>query len=574
VPIYAATRDPSQSDIRVSLETLVRDFESDATAYRKLIRDIFDSDRGLFYSTAIDILKTSSDSRGAQYLIALIVADGLLLRALCEPELSRDQAIAVARAAVRVDPMADAMLARALADSVVGNSEAIADPARIMEVLSEIADSNRVLPSLMRLLRNSNPYLRSKVVKLIGKGSRSVKWVRAKLAENDPRVRANAVEALWGVDSPDARALLHSALTDGSNRVIGNALLGLYYLGDCAAMEELVKLSTHESNLCRATAAWVMGETGDVRFSDVVRRLLLESEPVVRKRALAALGRIKQATNSFADLPHFHVAGRIVSASKRNGSRRVMVAVAADWMKEPPKIAPLQFILSESNQYITSYRVAARPESEAISVIFIIPRAPDSEYRPFQDAALTCLKWKRPSDLWCVLPYLDSGDCGLSGHAQEMPAPQFTANIEAAQAMLIAPPKRIDCTDLWTAVWRATRSEVSARGQRHIFIFSRAPENRIAGHGLIASVQAGRYRVHAVSSVENPELQDFCNRTHSAFDLVAEEEFPDAIRQSYLSVLARYEVTYQPVTSQAGTLKIRVQSPEGCGETLLAIPAR
>ena len=73
---------------------------------------------------------------------------------------------------------------------------------------TEIADSQRILPSLMRRLRVSNPYLRSTVVKMIGKGSKSVKWVRAKLSESDPRVRANAVEALWGVDSAEARALL------------------------------------------------------------------------------------------------------------------------------------------------------------------------------------------------------------------------------------------------------------------------------------------------------------------------------------------------------------------------------
>jgi hypothetical protein len=161
----------------------------------------------------------------------LMVANGMLVRALCEASLSRDQALVLARAAVRVDPMADVQLARKLADSAFGQGETISDPVRIMEILAEIADPTRVLPSLMRLLRHSNPYLRSKVVKMIGQGSRSVRWVRSKLGENDPRVRANAVEALWGVDSAEARGLLHFAASDGSNRVIGNALLGLYYLG-------------------------------------------------------------------------------------------------------------------------------------------------------------------------------------------------------------------------------------------------------------------------------------------------------------------------------------------------------
>jgi hypothetical protein len=72
--------------------------------------------------------------------------------------------------------------------------------------------------------------------------------------------------------------------------------------------------------------------------------------------------------------------------------------------------------------------------------------------------------------------------------------------------------------------------------------------------------------------VENPELLEFCKRTNSAFHLAGEEEIPEIIRQAYLSLLARYEISYQPLKGNAGTLKIRVQSPDGCGETLLPLP--
>lgn len=54
----------------------------------------------------------------------------------------------------------------------------------------------------------------------------------ARLGESDPRVRANAIESLWGVDSPEARTLLSFATNDANNRVVGNALLGLYHLGN------------------------------------------------------------------------------------------------------------------------------------------------------------------------------------------------------------------------------------------------------------------------------------------------------------------------------------------------------
>jgi HEAT repeat protein len=194
-----------------------------------------------------------------------------------------------------------------------------ADAAYLMRILSETTDAARVLPQLIRLLRRSNPYVRSKVVKMIGRGGHSVKWV---LHEADPRVRANAIEALWRVDTPEARALLHLATNDSDNRVLGNALLGLYYLGDCAVLEQLIKLSADAPAGFRATAAWVMGQTGDLRFHDIVRGLLQDSAPTVRRRALTALTRIGRWNANLPQNPQLRIAGRILAQrrSRPNGA--------------------------------------------------------------------------------------------------------------------------------------------------------------------------------------------------------------------------------------------------------------
>src|SRR5205807_10315946 len=102
-------------------------------------------------------------------------------------------------------------------------------------------------------------------------------------------------EAMWGVDSAEAQMLLRYALTDSDHRAVGNALLGLYYLGDCSVIPKIVKMAAHEAGLFRAAAAWVMGETGDPRFIKVLVRMLADLNTIVRKRAFAALGRIKAA---------------------------------------------------------------------------------------------------------------------------------------------------------------------------------------------------------------------------------------------------------------------------------------
>jgi len=182
VSIYAASRDPSFDDIRVALGNLVKNFEADAATSRQQIRDLLDNDRELFYATSVEILKSTTDSRGAQYLVALLVSNGMLLQALCSPELSREEALLLGRSARRVDPMVDVALARSLADSAVGDGAIhVADPARLMDILCEIADPGRIMPSLMRMMRHPNPYLRSKAVKMIGRGSKSTKWVMGRL---------------------------------------------------------------------------------------------------------------------------------------------------------------------------------------------------------------------------------------------------------------------------------------------------------------------------------------------------------------------------------------------------------
>jgi hypothetical protein len=574
VPIYAASRDRSPDDIRATLYNLVRNFEADAAGSRKQIRDLMDNDRDLFFAGAMEIMKSAGDSRGGQFVVALLAANGMLLKALCDSTLNREEAFALGRAAKRVDHMVDSALARGLADSAIGDSAvAISDPARLMEIICEIADPARVMPSLMRLLRHPNAYVRSKAVKMIGRGSRSVKWVMGRLSEADPRIRANAIESFWGVDTPEARALLNFAANDANNRVVGNALLGLYYIGEAAVLTDITKLAAHESALFRATAAWVMGESGDQRFTDSLRRLISEADPLVRKRAFVALSRIKSANAQPMPGEPWHIGGRILAGESTKGTRRTLLAVESDSMRDQPKVAPLQFLLSEAGQYITSYKVVEKPQAEAISVIFVIPRSRDAAGGTFLAAAERCLTWKRPSDLWSILPYIETGD-------GEPPAPhdpdptQFTAKSEALAATLQGTTKRMDCTDLWTALWRATRPDAGqSRGRRHVIVLSSVEESRIAGHGLVSTVQTGRIPLQAICAGPNAELQEFCKRTRMPFHVGVEEELSELVERAYLNLLTRYEISYQPVSAEPVPLKVRVQTPTGWGETVIPVNA-
>jgi hypothetical protein len=571
VAIYAASKEQSFDDLRLLLANLVRNFEADQANSRDRIRDLLDNDRESFYATSIEILKTSGDCRGAHYLVALFVSSGLLLRALCDSALSREDALSLGRSAKRVDPLVDVALARSLADSAVGSGTVrIADPSRLMDILCEIADAGRIMPSLMRMMRHPSSHLRSKAVKMIGRGSLSARWVMGRLSESDPRVRANAVESLWGVDTPEARALLGFAVNDGDNRVAGNALLGLYYLGATSSLVNVIKLAGTESKLSRSSAAWVMGESGDPRFLESLRRMISDPDVVVRKRVFAAMAQIKTANAQPPVGERWHVAGRMLAGESAKGLRRLMLAVAGEDMREQPKVAPLQFLLSEGAQYITSYSVSEKPLPESMSVVFVIPRSREAADGAFFQGVLNCLRWKRPSDLWSLLPYIETGD-GEAPEPGEPELPLFTSSAEALTASLQETPKRIECTDLWTALWRATNLDGGqSRGRRHTIVFSSAEEGRIAGHGLIDRLLAGRVPIQVITSGPNQQLAEFCHRTHIMQRNCALEELGEMIEQAYLNMLARYEIVYQPTATAPADIKVHLQTPVGWGETLIA----
>jgi hypothetical protein len=559
------------------LQALVQGFDRDAKENRELIRGLLDDDRRAFYSNTIEILKAGTDSRGAQCLIGLLVANDFLLPALCDPTLTGEEALSLARAAIRADSTADIILARRLADYVSGGRPIRPeDTARLLDILGEISDGTRILPSLMRVMRHSDAYLRSKAVLIIGRGSKSVTWARTRLSEADPRVRANAVEALWGLDTPAARDLLHFAARDQNNRVAGNALIGLYSVGDSSVIPKILQMASHDSILFRSTAAWVMGESGDPRFTESLGVLLRESNNMVRKRGFVALGQIKTAAARTLRASHWRVAGLFVGNHLREGSRRLQLAVVSADGREQPRILPTELILSEDGRPVVNYKLVERPVVPAVSVFLVLPRSSGSPAFPWHEALLKCLRWKRPSDLWALMYYLPESDAEHQNASLINEPVRFLSTPDSVAAALNGVPPRSECTDLWSAVWRSVQSDGGpVRGKRHVIVFSHNPEAKSAGLSLISGILTSSALVQVVSSVVNPALASFCSRVHGSFRTAAtDEEIATLVEQTYVNLLARYDIGYEPACPEAPTLRIRVHAPSGWGESELPIPAR
>ena len=575
--------------MRGELEALVYYFDRDASGNGRLIRELLQADRQSFFAAAIEILRTRDESRGSQYLISVLAADELLLPALCESKLTRKQSLALAQAALQAGVMADVILAKHLTEHAgsIGGSDCPSDIQRLMDLLTEISDGTRILPCMMTLARHPNPHLQSKAVLMIGRINRNVKWVQKCLAEHDPRVRANAVEALWGNDTEEARQLLRSATRDGDNRVAGNALIALYRLGDCWVVPELLKMADHESRRFRATAAWVIGETGDPRFVKALARMVGETNITVRTRAFAALGRIRTAAAQVRQAGEH----RIVACFQRNrmkGRCELRVEIGSKDGRKQIGIVPTQVILIEDGQEVVNYSLEERPAPPALAITFVLPRTSAAPGNPFQAGALHALTWKRPSDLWAVAPYnptqrpdLHSSFVGQSIDIAEVENPSlegvpppFTCDPAVAKAALEKVPPKADCSNLWSTIRRSFQMERGpARGKRHLLVYSQSEPGQPSGYPeLVSAAMAARTSVHAISLNANPALEGLCQITQGTFQTVAsEDEVAVVVEEMSLSLQARYTVRYQP-TADARELRVIVNTPSGWGETTLPIP--
>jgi len=579
----------SPRDVREILHTLVRNFDRDSSGYSKQIRTLASQDRQAFYATAIEILATQEDSRGVQLLVTILVENQLLVNALSDLVLTREQATALARAAARAGQMVDVALVHYLAahaPAIVGEA-CPPEMQRLMDIIAEISDGTRILPGLMALTRLPNPYLQSKAVLMIGRMNRNVKWVQNRLSEPDSRVRANAIEALWGLDTEEARSLLRATARDGNNRVAGNALVALHRLGDCWSIPELIAMASHESRRFRATAAWVMGETGDPRFARVLARLVGEPDLAVRTRAFAALGQIKTATAQARQAGEWRVLARFRPA-RRSGWRELQVEVCSNDGREQIKALPTQFILTEDAEAVTGYLVEERPSLRGLAVAFLFPRTPDPADAPFNLGALRALTWKRPSDLWSAVPYVAAAAelhvtllqekisfaAEVSEPQSDVPL-QFTCDPEQSRDALLKVPPKMDCTDLWSAIRQSVQLETGpARGQRHLIVYSQRETAQPAGYPELASAAMTSHTlVHAISLTANSALENLCQTTKGTFQIArSEQEVPACVEQACLGLLARYAIRYQPANPAAAFLGIRVQSPAGWGEASIPIP--
>jgi len=259
------------------------------------VRAIARSQPAQFMAAAISMLDAQSalEDRRSLYKQWLDCPEFLL--ELVHPDrFSSAQLAVVCRGLKEIDDMLDVQLGRLLPGRHDDPMGLLPDVVlRVLDVLDAISAGSRLILMLGHLTEHRNPRIASKATMLIGKRVRNDNWVKRQLAAIDPRVRANAIEALWGVDSPTARKCMWDSLKDDNNRVAGNALVGLHRLGEPAVGQLVQRMIQDSRPIFRTTAAWVMGKIGEQEFAEPLRNALNDSDELVRDTAQTALAGIE-----------------------------------------------------------------------------------------------------------------------------------------------------------------------------------------------------------------------------------------------------------------------------------------
>lgn len=570
--MYLGTRDAH------TIVGLLRTFERDQDGAQAKLRDWLEADPDGFRRGAIRALRIGKDLSGLQCIVRLLIRGKILEQVLSDEDLSLPEAVKIGRLAIQIDPHMEVRLARRLAESVAGGvqPDALDRAPRLMSVLEKISDGSGILPSLVRVLRNADPHLRSKAVLMLARGNRGTNWVQSRLLDPDPRIRANAIEALWGVETETARELLLSVIDDPNNRVVGNALLGLYRLGDCRALAEVVKMAHHPFTAFRVTAAWLIGETGDERFSRPLARLERDPVTAVRSRALKAANRLRTALGQASQARPWRVAGLFMKTASepQAGSRRLLVSVIPTDGERHIRPLPTQFHLTEDESPILSYSVAERPAPQTVTLVFVFPRDGAHPESPWVGAARNCLNFKPPADRWACLQWASpAGEPGASPAIDPEDGTILSADPRRLSSALAAPAAAAECPNLWRAMWHAVRAAQQAVGTRRVIVVCDETVSGGAGYELVQTLSATRDMVRVISRARNPAVEALCRKAEISLTFAeTADAVASAIEQECIGLLARYEISYQPLSPEARQLQVRVRSPEGGGTLTLAVP--
>ncbi len=580
-----------------AIRKIIADFDANPMQEARALRLLFESNRFAFLAAALPVLRDESDSGGLHYIATLLHSNDLLLAPLCSPQVfTAEEAIRISRHLMEVDAQFDLRLLR---NGVNNNGSTSPEELerlfgtppgmRMLEILGEISDGARVISTMTQLMSHPDPRVRSKAALLVGRSNKNHKWVKDRLSEADPRVRANAIESLWGSDTAGSRAVFWTALGDDDDRVVGNAILALYRLGDPASIQLLLQLIAHPEISFRTTGVWAMGEAGDPRFMPILARMITEQVPELRTNAFRAMAKIKKAIAARTAGASFNVMLGPLRRARDNWMEFIAALRSASG-GQPPDLNFTNFALWEDSKLVREYTVRQRGKQEPVAVAIGMPRILDRysrEQEIQQNAAEQGLRYKRQQDVWTVLKYVTvdpEHQVSAATAAAMTPADEdlsslrmrFSRNPDVIAAAISKPGTRLACAANLSQTARCLIAWVrQMNAARNVILICQSPADVLGPdvRDQIEAAEAASVTVHIISPWPSDAMRQLCSQTQGTLLAPATQELiPDSLEALCASLLNSYDVRYKPENEDASKLRLQVYTATSMGEASQKLP--
>jgi HEAT repeat protein len=166
---------------------------------------------------------------------------------------------------------------------------------RALEVITAIAPVARLHGALRSTLSHDDARVRSKAAVAVGRCVADLPLLNRLLTDSDARVRANTLEALWHMRTPEIEAIFVKCLSDPHHRTVANAIYGLYLIDSKKYFTRVCSLIEHPQAGHRASGAWLLGKIREPEHLPMLRPLLSEKNADVRGAAFRALASLRAA---------------------------------------------------------------------------------------------------------------------------------------------------------------------------------------------------------------------------------------------------------------------------------------
>ena len=350
--------------IAENLDWVLRYFAADPAGSMATLEEMYRTSRAGLMAEAVSQLTGAGENPGHISLVAFLVKKQELLPLLSDSGTALAQRIRLAKLGIRVDGQLD----QALADRILA-SPSDQDRHDLLEILSQTRVRTEVVERLEPLLRDPNPRVHSKMAFLMAKAVPEGAWVQEGLADADPRVRANVVEALWHQKSAFANKIFHRAAGDAHHRVAANAIHGLYLQGDPEALPMIRHLLQDSNGLARRAGLWLVERTRDPRYLALLGKLIGKVEPEARPRCLkviqTAKARKEQSMQRGAlKLEWFAAGPGLGRFSAVLGERHLT------------NLHPFDLNLQAGGQVVDRFALKARPAEEGRRIVLLAGECP------------------------------------------------------------------------------------------------------------------------------------------------------------------------------------------------------